>query len=298
MSNDKIQVLSTEKRTFPPSKEFSQKAHIKSMEEYEKLYKQSVDEPGEVLGRAGREEPDVVQEVGQGPGLRFPQALHQVVHRRQAERVGATASTGIINTPTRNKAAIIWEADGGEYKTYTYQQLYMEVNRFANVLKKKGVKKGDRVTIYLPMIPELAISMLACARIGAIHSIVFGGFSAKSLMDRIQDCQSQHAHHRRRRRARRPVRAAQGQRRRGPERVPDGQERHRRSARRHGQGQHGAGPGHLVARRDEGHGHRELTASPSRWTPRTRSSSSTPPARPASPRACSTPRPATCCTPT
>ena len=95
-----------------------------------------------------------------------------------------------VNTPTRNKAAIIWEADGGEYKTYTYQQLYMEVNRFANVLKKKGVKKGDRVSIYLPMIPELAISMLACARIGAIHSIVFGGFSAKALMDRIQDCQS------------------------------------------------------------------------------------------------------------
>ena len=66
----------------------------------------------------------------------------------------------------------------------------MEVNRFANVLKKKGIKKGDRVTIYLPMIPELAISMLACARIGAIHSIVFGGFSAKSMIDRIQDCQS------------------------------------------------------------------------------------------------------------
>jgi acetyl-CoA synthetase len=95
-----------------------------------------------------------------------------------------------VTTATRNKAALIWEADGGTYRTFTYQQLYMEVNRFANVLKKKGIKKGDRVTIYLPMIPELAISMLACARIGAIHSIVFGGFSSKSLMDRIQDCQS------------------------------------------------------------------------------------------------------------
>ncbi|MBI5409166.1 MAG: acetate--CoA ligase, partial [Nitrospirae bacterium] len=95
-----------------------------------------------------------------------------------------------ITTATRNKAAIIWEADDGSYKTYTYQQLYYEVNRFANVLKKQGVKKGDRVTIYLPMIPELAISMLACARIGAIHTIVFGGFSATALRDRVQDCKS------------------------------------------------------------------------------------------------------------
>ncbi len=96
-----------------------------------------------------------------------------------------------MNTPSyRNKAALIWEADDGSYKTFTYQQLYREVNRFANVLKKKGVKKGDRVSIYLPMIPELAISMLACARIGAIHSIVFGGFSASALKDRIQDCES------------------------------------------------------------------------------------------------------------
>ena len=101
-----------------------------------------------------------------------------------------TALTDHITTATRNKAAIIWEADDGRYKTYTYQQLYYEVNRFANVLKKHGVKKGDRVTIYLPMIPELAISMLACARIGAIHSIVFGGFSASALRDRIQDCKS------------------------------------------------------------------------------------------------------------
>jgi len=80
-----------------------------------------------------------------------------------------------LNSARRNKAAIIWEGDDGSYRTYTYQQLHLEVNRFANVLKKKGVKRGDRVTIYLPMIPELAISMLACTRIGAIHSIVFGG---------------------------------------------------------------------------------------------------------------------------
>jgi len=91
----------------------------------------------------------------------------------------------------RNKAAIIWQGEPlNESKTLTYQELYYEVNKFANVLKKLGVKKGDRVTIYLPMIPELVISMLACARIGAIHSIVFGGFSAEALSDRIADCQS------------------------------------------------------------------------------------------------------------
>jgi acetyl-CoA synthetase len=89
--------------------------------------------------------------------------------------------------PRNNKAAIIWEGDDGSYRTFTYQQLYDEVNRFAHVLKKKGIRRGDRVSIYLPMIPELAISMLACARIGAIHNVVFGGFSAQALRDRIQD---------------------------------------------------------------------------------------------------------------
>ncbi len=93
-----------------------------------------------------------------------------------------------LDSPRRHKAAIVWEGDGGEYRTFTYEQLAYEVNRFANVLLKHGVGRGDRVSIYLPMIPELAIAMLACARIGAIHSIVFGGFSAGSLADRIRDC--------------------------------------------------------------------------------------------------------------
>ena len=103
-----------------------------------------------------------------------------------------------ITTATRNKAAIIWEGDDGSYKTYTYQQLYTEVNRFANVLKKNEVKKGDRVgVLYLPMIPELPIAMLACARIGAIHSVVFGGFSPTSLRDRIPGLPVLNSDHRR-----------------------------------------------------------------------------------------------------
>src|SRR5664279_6626207 len=87
----------------------------------------------------------------------------------------------------RNKAAIIWESDEGRSKIYTYQSLYYKVCKFANVLKKHGIRKGDRVAIYLPMIPELPVVMLACARIGAIHSVVFGGFSAESLAGRIND---------------------------------------------------------------------------------------------------------------
>ena len=92
-----------------------------------------------------------------------------------------------VRTARRNKAAIIWEGEPGDRETLTYWDLYREVNKFANALKQLDVTKGDRVAIYLPMIPQLPIAMLACARIGAIHSVVFGGFSAESLRDRIND---------------------------------------------------------------------------------------------------------------
>ncbi len=95
-----------------------------------------------------------------------------------------------LDSPRRNKAAIIWEAEDGTVKTYTYLQLHREVCKFANCLKDLGVKKGDRVAIYLPMVPEAAISMLACTRIGAIHNVVFGGFSPDSLAERINDSQA------------------------------------------------------------------------------------------------------------
>jgi acetyl-CoA synthetase len=189
MADQSFQVLSTEKRVFPPSKEFSQKAHIKSLQEYEQLYKRSVDDPDKFWGE--------MAEKNLTWSKKWTKVLDYDFHKPYIKwftggKLNASVNCldRFINTPTRNKAALIWEADGGTYKTYTYQQLYYEVNRFANVLKKKGIKKGDRVTIYLPMIPELAISMLACARVGAIHSVVFGGFSAKAMRDRIQDCQS------------------------------------------------------------------------------------------------------------
>src|SRR5687767_13816025 len=90
-----------------------------------------------------------------------------------------------VRTSRRNKAALIWEGEPGDRRTLTYWDLYREVGSFANVLKHLGIKRGDRVALYLPLIPELAIAMLACARIGAVHSVVFGGFSAESLRDRI-----------------------------------------------------------------------------------------------------------------
>ncbi len=189
MAKENIEVLSTEKRTFPPSKEFSQKAHIKSMKEYEQLYKRSVDDPEKFWAEMAEKNLTWYKKWDKVLEYDF---MKPSIKWFLGGKLNASVNCldRFINTPTRNKAAIIWEADSGVYKTFTYQQLYWEVNRFANVLKKKGVKKGDRVTIYLPMIPELAISMLACARIGAIHIVVFGGFSAKSLRDRIQDCQS------------------------------------------------------------------------------------------------------------
>ncbi|MBS0627999.1 MAG: AMP-binding protein, partial [Verrucomicrobia bacterium] len=95
-----------------------------------------------------------------------------------------------METDTRYKTALIWEGEGGSERTLTYEDLFYEVNKFANVLKSLNVKKGDRVAIYLPMIPEAVIAMLACARIGAIHTVVFAGFSSDSLKDRILDAES------------------------------------------------------------------------------------------------------------
>ncbi len=186
---EKIDVLLAEKRTFPPSKEFSEKAHIKSMRQYEEMYKRSVEDPEGFWAEMAEKNITWFK--------KWDKVLDYDFHKPYIKwftggKLNASYNCldRFINTPTRNKAALIWEADDGSYKTYTYQQLYCEVNRFANVLKKHGVKKGDRVTIYLPMIPELPVAMLACARIGAIHSVVFGGFSAQALRDRIQDCKA------------------------------------------------------------------------------------------------------------
>ncbi len=159
------------------------------MEEYEKIYKRSVEDPEGFWAEMAEKQLDWFKKWDKVLEWSFekPEIKWFIGGKLNASY---NCLDRFINTPVRNKAALIWEADDGCYKTYTYQQLYYEVNRFANVLKKQGVKKGDRVTIYLPMVPELVIAMLGCARIGAIHCIVFGGFSAHALRDRIQDCKA------------------------------------------------------------------------------------------------------------
>ncbi|HEB76170.1 MAG TPA: acetate--CoA ligase [Nitrospirae bacterium] len=189
MSEKGISVLLEEQRSFPPSEEFSRRAHIKSMAEYEELYRRSVEDPEGFWAEMAeksiswfRKWDKVLEYDFEKPHVRWFSGGRLNASYNCLDRH--------VKTPLRNKAAIVWESDDGRYRTYTYQQLHHEVNRFANVLKKHGVGRGDRVTIYLSMIPELAIAMLACARIGAIHSIVFGGFSSKSLRDRINDCKA------------------------------------------------------------------------------------------------------------
>ncbi|MBF0519419.1 MAG: acetate--CoA ligase [Nitrospirae bacterium] len=183
-----IEVLMEEKRVFPPPQEFSDKACIKTMKQYEELYARSINDPEGFWADMAQEHIhwfkkwDKVLECDfNKPSVKWFEGGKLNVTYNCLDRY--------VNSPLRNRAAIIWESNYGIInKTYTYQQLYTEVNRFANVLKKHGVQKGDRVMIYLPMVPEIVISMLACARIGAIHSVVFGGFSAQALRDRIIDC--------------------------------------------------------------------------------------------------------------
>ena len=183
-----ITSMMDEKRVFKPSEEVVKQAYIKSMDEYKKLFKRSLDDPEGFWGEMA-EQLDWYKKWDKVLVEDFKEAKHEWFVGGKLN-VCYNCVDRHLKTWRKNKAALIWEGDIGDSKTLTYQQLYYEVCKFANVLKKLGVKKGDRVSIYLPMIPELAIAMLACARIGAIHSVIFGGFSAEALRDRIQDCGS------------------------------------------------------------------------------------------------------------
>ena len=178
-----IDSILKENRTFYPSHEFSRNAHIKNIQAYSKLYKKSVENPEKFWAEKANElewfkKWDIIFRNDTGFFKWFEGGYLNVSYNCLDRHV---------KNGNANKKAIIWEAESGETKTYNYEQLLKEVCKLANVLKKKGVQKGQVVEIYLPMIPELPIAMLACARIGAIHSVVFAGFSSDALKDRIQD---------------------------------------------------------------------------------------------------------------
>jgi acetyl-CoA synthetase len=185
VSSSNIDSVLNETRVFEPSPEFSRQAHIKSLEDYERIYAEAEANPEKFWARIASElhwfrKWDKVLDW-QPPWAKWFVGGQTNISYNCLDRHVATWR--------RNKAAIIWEGEPGEVRTLTYQQLLSEVSKFANVLKQHGVGKGDTVAIYMGMTSELPIAMLACARIGATHSVVFGGFSATALVDRINDAQ-------------------------------------------------------------------------------------------------------------
>ncbi len=178
-----------EKKLYEPPDGVKMKAYIKTMEEYKELYRKSIDDPAKFWGELA-EQLDWYK--------KWDKVLEYDFNKPEVKWFKGGKLNASYNCLDRhlnhwrsNKVALIWQGEPlEENRVFTYQQLHYHVCKFANVLKKFGVKKGDRVSIYLPMIPELPMAMLACARIGAIHSVVFGGFSSEALRDRINDCGS------------------------------------------------------------------------------------------------------------
>jgi acetyl-CoA synthetase len=185
-----IDSLMIEKRTFPPSRAIKANAYITSLEQYQQMWERSLNDPdGFWLEQAKSiswyKEPT--------ESLRYTWDVKNriIEHTWFADgqlNVSYNCLDRHLGTPIAKKTAIIWQGEAEDaVRKFTYEELHQEVCKFANVLKSKGIRKGDRVAVYLPMVPELPIAMLACARIGAIHSVVFGGFSAESLQGRIND---------------------------------------------------------------------------------------------------------------
>ena len=192
-SATRIESVLQENRTFQPPKEFSKRAQIKSLAEYRRLYKQSITAPEKFWATHAKKE--LIWFKPWKKVLQWNEPFAKWFVGGQLN-VSYNCLDRHLGTATANKAALIWEGEPaapgktGEQRTLTYKQLHHEVCLFANVLKRNGLKRGDRVLIYLPMVPEAAVAMLACARVGAVHSVVFGGFSAQSVADRIQDSQA------------------------------------------------------------------------------------------------------------
>ncbi|MFO0876752.1 MAG: acetate--CoA ligase [Gemmataceae bacterium] len=182
-STSTITSVLKETRTFPPPADFAKAAHVKSLADYEALYARAKSDPQAFWASEAQQ-------------LTWAKSWDSILEWNEPHakwfvggklNVSANCLDRHLEGPRRNKAAIIWEGEPGDSRVLTYQMLHREVCKFANVLKKLGIKPGDRVTIYMPLVPELAIAMLACARIGATHSVVFGGFSADAVADRNND---------------------------------------------------------------------------------------------------------------
>ncbi|PZU94391.1 MAG: acetate--CoA ligase [Pseudanabaena sp.] len=187
MSQPTIESVLNEKRLFAPSAEFSQSAHIKSLEEYQQIYDRAKAAPAAFWAELADTELDWFEKWHtvldwQPPNAKWFDGGKINISYNCLDRH--------LKTWRKNKAALIWEGENGDSRTLTYAQLHREVCQFANALKQLGITKGDRVGIYMPMIPEAAIAMLACARIGAVHGVVFGGFSAEALRDRLVDAEA------------------------------------------------------------------------------------------------------------
>jgi acetyl-CoA synthetase len=187
VTDQTITSISRETRVVRPSAEFKAQANLGSQALYKRLYSESVNTPEKFWGRQARELLEWRRPFKKVLSWKLP-------HAKWFESGQLNVSENCIDrhlTDGRaNKAAIIFEGEPGDVRTITYRQLHQEVCRMANALTSLGLKKGDRVAIYMPMVPEAAVAMLACARLGVIHTVIFGGFSSEAIKDRVNDCQA------------------------------------------------------------------------------------------------------------
>lgn len=185
MTDQTITSVSREKRVFQPSAEFQRQAELGSMSAYKKLYRESVNSPEKFWGRQAK---DLLEWRRPFKSVLQWKAPHAKWFTGGALNVSENCVDRHLGTARENKAALIFEGEPGDVRTITYKQLHFHICRLAHVFENLGVGKGDRVAIYMPMVPEAVVAMLACARVGAIHTVIFGGFSAESIKDRINDC--------------------------------------------------------------------------------------------------------------
>ena len=187
MSDSTIESVLQEQRVFEPSEAFSKTARIPSMEAYQKLYDEAAADPAAFWAKLAEEELDWFEKWDSVLDWQPPFAKWFVGGK---SNISYNCLDRHLKTDKKDKTALIWEGEPGDSRQLTYTELHAEVCQMANVLKDMGVRKGDRVGLYMPMIPEAAVAMLACARIGAAHTVVFGGFSSEALRDRLNDAEA------------------------------------------------------------------------------------------------------------